>query len=694
MLTRPHAFVAMPFGCKPGADGKTQIDFNAIWRQLLKPALERAGFDAFRADEELQAGDIRVDMFQELLVADLVLVDLTVPNPNVWYELGVRHALRARGVVLAYGTLPGVDAPKAFDVYTDRKLRYGLAADGSLAPATLKADIAALAAMLEETRRSSTRRKVSPVYQLLPHLEQPQWRTLLMSSDNEFSDAYATWSRALKTARRKQRAGDVMTLAGETPVRALALEGLCAAGNALLALNQPALALEQFEHALAIDPGAPPARQKRLVCLGRLDRLEEARSEAEALTTEHPDDAEGWALLGRLEKMRWLHAWCPQDARPSAPLGTLPGPPGLATASACAPLDPVALLASAAGEQALLERAIAPYRRGFLADPRQHYPGINALTLMHLYRHLAAEGDAEADDSAFTDAALTALHGGVYYAVESTLARSPDDYWALASLAELALLHDTPTIVRKCWQKAVPAADKDWFALDASCQTVRLLQRLQFRPETTAAALDVLEHELAHCTPPEQPRRVLLFTGHMMDRPGREKPRLPPGAGAIAALRIAEVLERWQVGPGDIAYCQAAAGGDLLFLEACVARGVCCRVLLPFDEPTFVQESIDPSLNMPGELTWRERWLAIKPRLGWPPSLITTELGPTPRKVNPYERCNLWLLNSALAHGPDRLHFIALWNGEPGDGPGGTAHLKAEAEKRTPLVTWIDTRTL
>ncbi|MDL1893462.1 tetratricopeptide repeat protein, partial [Sphingobacteriales bacterium CHB3] len=85
-----HVFVAMPFGVKEG------IDFNKVYSDLIKPALESAGFDVFRADEEIRGGNIRTDMFQELLLADLVVADLSIDNPNVWYELGVRHALRSR----------------------------------------------------------------------------------------------------------------------------------------------------------------------------------------------------------------------------------------------------------------------------------------------------------------------------------------------------------------------------------------------------------------------------------------------------------------------------------------------------------------------------------------------------------------------------------------------------------------------
>ena len=51
--------------------------------------------------------------------------------------------------------------------------------------------------------------------------------------------------------------------------------------------------------------------------------------------------------------------------------------------------------------------------------------------------------------------------------------------------------------------------------------------------------------------------------------------------------------------------------------------------------------------------------------------------------ANAFERCNLWLLYSALARGVDRVRFICLWDGGGGDGPGGTAHLYREVKRRT-----------
>jgi hypothetical protein len=173
----------MPFGVKEG------IDFNRVYRDLIQPALDDAGFAVFRADEETRAGEIRTDMFQELLVADLVVADLTLDNPNVWYELGVRHALRARGVVLVCGG----KVTTAFDLYTDRKLRYALK-DGVPDPATLDHDRQALTRMAKATLESWHGRKVSPVYHLLPHLQEPDWKSLRIGNVREFWERHEAWA--------------------------------------------------------------------------------------------------------------------------------------------------------------------------------------------------------------------------------------------------------------------------------------------------------------------------------------------------------------------------------------------------------------------------------------------------------------------------------------------------------------------
>jgi len=76
-----------------------------------------------------------------------------------------------------------------------------------------------------------------------------------------------------------------------------------------------------------------------------------------------------------------------------------------------------------------------------------------------------------------------------------------------------------------------------------------------------------------------QPRRTLLFTGHMVDAPDRAQPRFPATRVDAAARRIGAALDEIGAGPEDLALTQGAAGGDLLFAEACLARGVPLRTL-------------------------------------------------------------------------------------------------------------------
>ncbi|MFA5923752.1 MAG: hypothetical protein WC856_21065 [Methylococcaceae bacterium] len=173
----------------------------------------------------------------------------------------------------------------------------------------------------------------------------------------------------------------------------------------------------------------------------------------------------------------------------------------------------------------------------------------------------------------------------------------------------------------------------------------------------------------------------------MINTPDRPVPRFPADKEAIAAQKIAKILAKLAAGPEDLALTQGACGGDLLFAEACLQRGVKLKLLQPFDEPAFIKKSV-----LPGGESWRERYFKIKQQAQTKAAPI--ELGLPPKDVNPYERCNLWLLYSALAYGTDIVQFICLWNGEGGDGPGGTAHMYNEVNERTGQVIWLDTRRL
>jgi len=187
------------------------------------------------------------------------------------------------------------------------------------------------------------------------------------------------------------------------------------------------------------------------------------------------------------------------------------------------------------------------------------------------------------------------------------------------------------------------------------------------------------------------PRRTILFTGHMVDAPDRATPRFPATRVDAAARRIADVLDAIGAGPDDLALTQGAAGADLLFAEACLARGVPLRLLLPLAERDFVAASLLPVVD---GSAWHARFRAVVDRLDEPPREAPLALGPLAPGEDAFVRANLWLLDSALAFGADKLICICLWDGGGGDGPGGTRHLVDAVRSAGGRVVRIDASSL
>jgi hypothetical protein len=183
------------------------------------------------------------------------------------------------------------------------------------------------------------------------------------------------------------------------------------------------------------------------------------------------------------------------------------------------------------------------------------------------------------------------------------------------------------------------------------------------------------------------PRRALLFSGHMIDAQGRETPRFPPAMEALAREAIAQQLDAIAAGSGDIAVCSGACGGDLIFAEAALARSVALEVYLPFDAVTFAQHSVDFAGG-----DWRTRFEAVLAASAL--HLMPAERPPLTDGQDPYEQANLWMLEAASRYGADKVVFIALWNGQGGDGPGGTQHMMETVRQQRGQVHWIDTTEL
>jgi outer membrane murein-binding lipoprotein Lpp len=148
-MIKPLCFMVMPYGRKATqaevGKGPAEIDFNALWDRAYVPVITELGYQPVRADQDTGALII-TQMLERLYFADLVLADMTIPNGNVCYEIGIRHAAHRTGCVL----LAADWSSPLFDVAQMRTVRYPLP-EGEITEATalairanIKSAIAAL----------------------------------------------------------------------------------------------------------------------------------------------------------------------------------------------------------------------------------------------------------------------------------------------------------------------------------------------------------------------------------------------------------------------------------------------------------------------------------------------------------------------------------------------------------------------
>jgi hypothetical protein len=176
----------MPFNKKQDPSGVT-IDFDAVYSQLIAPAIEEAGLVPVRADKELAGGIIHKPMFERLIICDFAVADLSSANANVFYELGIRHAIKPYSTVLVFYS-DGSRLP--FDVSLLRGLPYRLNSAG--VPAEIESDKAALVKRLLDARQAITELPSvdSPIFQLIegfPNVEQLKadvFHDLVLSSND------------------------------------------------------------------------------------------------------------------------------------------------------------------------------------------------------------------------------------------------------------------------------------------------------------------------------------------------------------------------------------------------------------------------------------------------------------------------------------------------------------------------------
>src|SRR5512139_1104579 len=101
MAEKEKCFVVMPFGVKPRNDGTDRTyNFDKVYRVIIQRAISNVNMQPLRADETEGSRIVHADMFKDLRDRPVVLADLSLLNPNVMYELGIRHVMSSTGTVL------------------------------------------------------------------------------------------------------------------------------------------------------------------------------------------------------------------------------------------------------------------------------------------------------------------------------------------------------------------------------------------------------------------------------------------------------------------------------------------------------------------------------------------------------------------------------------------------------------------
>ena len=662
-----RAFVVRPFGIKDG------IDFDKVQRDLIEPALQAHGIAAETTGAFAQAGNIRADMFEQLMIADLVIADISVHNANVYYELGVRHALRDGHTILIRSRRDEVP----FDLKTDRYLEYAI--DN---PAASAADLT------EAVRQTMTAaRGDSPVFLLVPALKPHDPETLV--------PAPALFSEAVHSAEEQCDRTRLSLFAEEVASLDWAVAAWRVIGRAQVAIRHFAGAKITWEQIRSRRPNDIEANLALATVYQRLGDL--TSSSAAILRAAERADlpasrrAEALALRGSNLKNAWAQEW-----RAAAP----------------------AERARTALRSGFLYDALDAYLDAFHEDQNHFYSGLNALALTTVALGLAHVQPSEWTDRFETeDEAKESVNGlersrdrleaSVRMALDAAAHRARSEefnIWRELSEASFTLLTSVrPSYVarkygdarRRLAESAQGATTL--FPAEAEARQIRLYLELGVLEDNSRAALKelgVAETETANL-PQEAPPRVVVFSGHRLDKPGRKTPRFPASKTGIVRDAIKAQLEREKASArGTIeGLAGGASGSDLLFHEVCAELQIPTTLLLALPPDRYLVQSVQDSGP-----DWVDRFWALCRT--HPPNVLgeSDALPPWLAAIKGYsiwQRNNLWTLATGLSRDRAEVTLMLVWDGQPGDGPGGTADMASLARARgVKVLPPIDPTTL
>ncbi len=378
-------------------------------------------------------------------------------------------------------------------------------------------------------------------------------------------------------------------------------------GERILAQGEPLLAYDVMADGLSIWPSDVRLRQLQGLALARSGATERASALLEQLRSEGVGDEETLGMLGRTYK-------------------------DLGGASA----EPLK-------RREFLRRAAEIYSQAY-ENSRGYWSGINAATMSLLI------GEKER--------ACQLANQVREQCLRELQDRRGNRYWELAALGEAALVCGEWSAAGEWYARAAEEGKKRFGDLHSSRRNARLLL------DHWQKDFSWIEQYL-HIPP------VIVFVGHMIDRPGRGAPRFPPELERAVAGKIKESIAKLNPGFG---FSSAACGSDILFLEAMLEHGAEASVVLPYNRGEFIPDSVE---FVPGS-DWRLRFERVLERAN--PVLTASKQRLEIGGVS-YEFCNRMLLGLASIRARQLdtdLIPLAVWNGRSGDGPGGAAAVVQE----------------
>ncbi len=413
-------FVIMPFGEKVNAANK-KIDFDVVYDTLIKSAITKAGMKSLREDESMLGGIVIKNMFQRIIFCDIAIADITFDNPNVYYELGIRHAVRPASTIIicekTHRTHP-------FNITGLRIIEYEYDFEKKEIREVEKKVDQLYTLMTGITAKEDSIDPDSPLKLLLSEFEFPKVDYLKTTSD-EFEDfvkrsqkkieninkIVADWKK-LDAAFRKTK-DDTIKAAAQSKIDLLQSIEETLNPNPLQEYSVLVALLKAYKDtnsneriiALLESPGVPAdAREKYL-------ELEERRAQAYKMLGQL-DVAE--EILSRLvdncntDRHPWLISLLASIYKHKAGQAMREGKEGLAISR--------------------MKKAIELYIQSFEDNPNDYYPGIRLLNLLFTSN---IEGAQLKYDKYLPL---------VEFSLERRLKKNKKEYWALASRVELEIM--------------------------------------------------------------------------------------------------------------------------------------------------------------------------------------------------------------------------------------------------------------